>query len=107
MGCSCRGIPQCVNAVHIPFLYDSMPLIWHQVRAASRPADVAAAVLELEACLRRSLLAPDWDAPPVGALGAACPSPADLPQLHCSAYTVAPLVPKNGTLAFAYHSPSS
>lgn len=32
-----------------------------------RPADVAAALMDLEAALRRSVLAPDWDAPPAGA----------------------------------------
>jgi len=44
-----------------------------QVKAAAQPADVAAAVLELEAALRRSLLAPDWGAPPAGAPGAQAP----------------------------------
>ena len=37
------------------------------MKGAARPAHVAAALMELEAALRRSAFAPDWDAPPAGA----------------------------------------
>ena len=53
----------------VPALIRS-PVHWLQVKGATRPADVAAALMELEAALRRSVLAHDWDAPPAGAASA-------------------------------------
>lgn len=75
--------------LHTPCLHSGVALrVGVQVKGAARPAHVAAALMDLEAVLRRSVFAPDWDAPPAGAALARTISQLNNGQAMLGAFTL-------------------